>query len=89
MLYDFTIAPLQNLKKVDFSRKVCKKVDRSLMPSYDIIIMDTENTERPPQGHPCGGFSIGGNMGYRKVTYTEQLWYIIKYKLQQVFRRRK
>ena len=27
--------------------------------TYDIIIMDTENTERPPQGHPCGGFSIG------------------------------
>lgn len=65
------------------------KVHRMSYGKYGIIIMDTENTERPPQGLPCGGFSIGGNMGYRKVTYTEQLWYIIKYKLQQVFRRRK
>jgi len=51
--------------------------------------MDTENTDGLRRDYPCGGFSIGGNMGYRKVTYTEQLWYIIKYKLQQVFRRRK
>lgn len=28
-------------------------------------------------------------MGYRKVTYTEQIWYIIKYQLQRLFRRRK
>ena len=36
------------------------------------------------------GFSIGGmNMGYRKVGYAEQVWYIIKYKLQECFRRKK
>jgi len=27
-------------------------------------------------------------MGYRKVGYLEQVWYIIKYKLGEVFRRR-
>ena len=27
-------------------------------------------------------------MGYRKVGYLEQAWYIIKYKLGQLFRRR-
>ena len=56
---------------------------------YGIIIMDTENTAGLHRDTPCGGFSIGGNMGYRKVTYTEQLWYIIKYKLQQLFHRKK
>lgn len=55
----------------------------------DIIIMDTENTDGLRRDHPCGGFSIGGNMGYRKVSYTEQLWYIIKYKLQELLRRKK
>ena len=65
------------------------KVHRMSYGKYGIIIMDTENTDGLHRDTPCGGFSIGGNMGYRKVTYTEQLWYIIKYKLQQVFRRRK
>ena len=27
-------------------------------------------------------------MGYRKVGYLEQVWYIIKYKLGELFRRR-
>ena len=27
-------------------------------------------------------------MGYRKVGYLEQAWYILKYKLDQLFRRR-
>jgi len=27
-------------------------------------------------------------MGYRKVGYLEQAWYILKYKLGQLFRRR-
>ena len=27
-------------------------------------------------------------MGYRKVSYIEQVWYIIKYKLGERFRRR-
>jgi len=27
-------------------------------------------------------------MGYRKVGYLEQLWYILKYKLGELFRRR-
>ena len=27
-------------------------------------------------------------MGYRKVGYMEQLWYILKYKVRQLFRRR-
>ena len=26
---------------------------------------------------------------YRKVTYREQIWYIIKFKLREIFRRRK
>jgi len=28
-------------------------------------------------------------MAYRKVGYLEQCWYIIKYKLRELFRRRK
>nr|DAL73543.1 MAG TPA: hypothetical protein [Caudoviricetes sp.] len=27
-------------------------------------------------------------MGYRKVGYMEQLWYILKYKVRELFRRR-
>lgn len=38
---------------------------------------------------PAGGFSIGGIMGYRKVSYAEQVWYILKYKLRQLITRRK
>lgn len=28
-------------------------------------------------------------MPYRKVTYREQIWYIIKFKLREIFRSRK
>lgn len=65
------------------------KVHRMSYGKYGIIIMDTENTERPPQGHPCGGFSIGGIIGYRKISYAEQVWYILKYKLRELFHKRK
>ena len=28
-------------------------------------------------------------MGYRKIGYTEQVWYILKYKLRELFHKRK
>ena len=28
-------------------------------------------------------------MGYRKVSYAEQIWYIVRYKLQQLLRKEK
>jgi hypothetical protein len=34
--------------------------------------------------YPKGGV----NMGYRKVGYLEQIWYVIKYKMRELFRRR-
>ena len=45
--------------------------------------------ERPLQGHPCRGFFYGGIMGYRKISYAEQVWYILKYKLRELFHKRK
>ena len=40
----------------------------------------------------CGAFLMPGKeclcMGYRKVGYLEQVWYIIKYKLHQLLHRR-
>ena len=54
---------------------------------YNGIMKDYR--ERPLRGHPCRGFSIGGNMGYRKVGYAEQVWYIIKYRLRELFHRKK
>ena len=52
--------------------------------------MDKENIQTASTGTSLRGLSIGGmNMGYRKVGYAEQIWYIIKYKLQERFRKRK
>ena len=28
-------------------------------------------------------------MGYRKISYAEQVWYILKYKLRELFLKRK
>lgn len=28
-------------------------------------------------------------MGYRKISYAEQVWYILKYKLHELFHKRK
>jgi len=28
-------------------------------------------------------------MGYRKISYAEQVWYILKYKLRELFHKRK
>jgi len=40
-------------------------------------------------GNPCRGFFYGGIMGYRKISYAEQVWYILKYKLRELFHKRK
>lgn len=57
-----------------------------------IIIMDKENTESLRGDLPAEAFLMPGErrscMGYRKVGYLEQLWYILKYKLGELFRRR-
>ena len=39
---------------------------------------------------PWGFFQFRGEteMSYRKVGYLEQCWYIIKFKLRELFRRR-
>lgn len=59
---------------------------------YDNVILAKENTERPSREQSCEGFSYAQTevivMGYRKVGYLEQAWYIIKYKLGELFRRR-
>ena len=59
---------------------------------YDIIIIAKENMERPSREKSCEGFSYAQTevipVGYRKVGYLEQTWYIIKYKIRQIFHRR-
>ncbi len=51
-----------------------------------------ENKQSHRRSHSCGGFSYAQKgvdyMGYRKVGCLEQLWYVLKYKLGRLFRRR-
>ena len=60
--------------------------------SYGIIIMDKENKDSLRGDLPAEAFLMPDErrrcMGYRKVGYLEQLWYILKYKLGELFRRR-
>lgn len=59
---------------------------------YGMIYLAKENTERPSWEQSCEGFSYARKgvvtMGYRKVGYLEQIWYILKYKLGNCKRRR-
>ena len=67
----------------------CPK-SRTQLPFTGVILVSWKIEQSSlHRDHPCGGFSIGGNMGYRKVGYAEQVWYIIKYKLQELLRRKK
>ena len=54
--------------------------------------MDKENKDSLRGDLPAEAFLMLGErrscMGYRKVGYLEQLWYILKYKLGELFRRR-
>lgn len=54
--------------------------------------MTKENTERPSWEQSCEGFSYAQKgvvtVGYCKVGYLEQVWYILKYKLGNRKRRR-
>ena len=54
--------------------------------------MDKENKDSLRGDLPAEAFLMPGErrsyMGYRKVGYLEQLWYILKYKLGELFRRR-
>jgi hypothetical protein len=60
--------------------------------SYGIIIMDKENKDSLRGDLPAEAFLMPDErrscMGYCKVGYLEQLWYILKYKLGELFRRR-
>jgi len=60
--------------------------------SYDIIIMAKDHRRTASQEQSCGAFLMPRKeclcMGYRKVGYLEQLWYILKYKLGELLKRR-
>lgn len=56
-----------------------------------MIIMGKEN-ENGSRGFGLRGLFLcqkGAVMAYRKVGYLEQVWYIIKYKLRELFHGRK
>ena len=55
---------------------------------YDIIIMAKE---MDPRGAILRGFSHArtevNTVGYRKVSYLEQVWYVLRYKLRELMRK--
>ena len=59
---------------------------------YDMIQSAKKKQEQPSREQSREGFSYTQteviDVGYRKVGYLEQAWYIVKYKLTQLFRRR-
>lgn len=78
-------------RKFSTATKQATKSHYNAPSLYDIIIMRRKyGTASREQS--CGAFLMPGKeclcMGYRKVSYIEQVWYIIKYKLGERFRRR-
>lgn len=61
-------------------------------PTAYVIIIMRRKYGTASREQSCGAFLMPGKeclcMGYRKVSYIEQVWYIIKYKLGALFRRR-
>ena len=63
------------------------------VPKSDNIILERK-TERASTEQSAGAFAIPTRkkdppVPYRKVTYREQMWYIIKFKLREMFCRKK
>lgn len=61
------------------------------VPKSDNIILERK-TERASAEQSTGAFAIPERrktMPYRKVTYREQMWYIIRFKLREIFHCRK
>ncbi len=62
-------------------------------PLTHVIILNwKEKQNGPRRSNPPGPLLYskeGILVPYRKVTYREQIWYIIKFKLQEIFRSRK
>ena len=58
---------------------------------YDIIIIAKQIWMSLCGSKSCRGFFYAQMevmcVGYRKVSYMEQIWYILRYKLQQLFRK--
>lgn len=52
----------------------------------DILIIAEQNKKSLHGSDPVGAFPMskgGVQMGYRKVGYLEQIWYILRYKFRQ------
>lgn len=63
-------------------------------PLTHVIILNwKEKQNGPRRSNPPGPLLYPHErrtpVPYRKVTYREQIWYIIKFKLREIFRRRK
>lgn len=61
------------------------------VPKCANIILERK-TERASAERSTGAFAIPERrktMPYRKVTYREQVWYIIRFKLRELFHRKK
>ena len=56
-----------------------------------VVNLYCANKDEPSREQFRGGFSYAKTevkcMGYRKVGYMEQLWYVLRYKLRQLFRK--
>ena len=56
-----------------------------------MIYLPKENIERPSREQSCEGFFYAQMevmcVGYRKVSYMEQILYVLRYKLRQIFRK--
>ena len=72
------------------SQKEYSKVYRSIYGTYGIIII-AKKIQNGLTGAISWGFSYVKTevipMGYRKVSYAEQIWYIVRYKLRQLLRK--
>jgi hypothetical protein len=72
------------------SQKEYSKVYRSIYGTYGIIII-AKKIQNGLTGAISWGLSYVQTevipMGYRKVSYAEQIWYIVRYKLQQLLRK--
>lgn len=59
--------------------------------SCDTIIIAERNMEEPSWEQSHEGFSFAQMevivLGYRRVSYPEQIWYILRYKLRDLFRK--
>ena len=56
-----------------------------------IVNLYCANKDEPSREQSCGGFFYAQMevmcVGYRKVSYVEQILYVLRYKLRQIFRK--